>query len=242
MIPSPTDAGVFTALGTFLVSILPAGAPVIKGQVNRVPEPRQGDYVVMWELRRERIELNVDSYADVVFIGSITGAFMTVASVQAGVIELGATVFGVGVTPAKILTQVSGPSGGAGTYTIDQSQSATARTLSSGAMDVVQNTKVVIQCDVHGPNSADNAQIISTLLRDGYGVQSFADQSPNYGVTPLFTEDPRQMPFVNAEQAYEDRYVVEIALQVNPIISVPQQFADAATVEVISVDATFPPT
>lgn len=241
MTPSPSDTGVFTALGTFLVSILPAGVPVIKGQVNRTPEPRQGDHVVMWELRRERIELNVDSYADVVFTGSIAAALMTVTSVEVGAIEIGATISGIAVTPATILTQASGPSGGTGTYTISQPQTVTSRTISAGAMDVVQNTKIVIQADVHGPNSADNAQVISTLLRDSYGIQSFADQSPNYGVTPLFTEDPRQMPFVNGEQQYEDRYVVEIALQVNPVISVPQQFADAATVEAISVEATFPP-
>lgn len=241
MIPTPTDVGVFTALRTFLVSILPAGVPILRGQVNRTPEPQAVDFVVLWELRRERIELNVDSYADVIFTGSISITELTISDILEGTVLVGATVLGSGVSTTTILEQTSGPPGGVGVYVVDRSQSISSRLMSAGTKTVVQNTKVVIQCDVHGPGGADNAHTIATLLRDDYGVQSFADQDPSYGVVPLFTEDPRQMPFINAEQQYEDRYVVEIALQSNQVISVPQQFADVSTIEVISVDAAFPP-
>lgn len=108
---------------------------------------------------------------------------------------------------------------------------------SADLLSVEHSIDFVVQLDVHGPDSGDNAQIISTLLRDEYGVTAFEGT----GVTPLYTEDPRQLPFQNAEQQYEDRWVVEASLQVNEVVTVPQQYADALDVVLISVDATYPP-
>ena len=39
---SITEADVFTVLGNFLTQILPAGTAIVRGQVNRVPEPQIG--------------------------------------------------------------------------------------------------------------------------------------------------------------------------------------------------------
>ena len=46
---------------------------------------------------------------------------------------------------------------------------------------------------------------------------------------------------INDQQQYEWRWVVEAMLQANQVVSVPQQFADQVTVEIISVDASYPP-
>lgn len=237
---SPTQAATLKALGTFLAGILPDGTPIFVGQTNRVPEPKATDFVVMTPTRRGRLETNVDAPADVSFTGSIAGTVLTVTDVALGAIVPGSTLFGSGVAaPTTIIQQLSGTTGGVGTYKVSPSQALSGRALAAGATNVTQATEVVVQLDVHGPNGADNAQRISTLLRDDYAVMQFA----TYGVdvTPLYAEDPKQLPFLNAEQQYEDRWVVEALLQTNPVVGVPQQFADSTEVDVVSVDAAYPP-
>lgn len=103
----------------------------------------------------------------------------------------------------------------------------------------LQPTQVTVQLDVHGPAGADNAQIISTLFRSGYAVDQFA--SSGFDVTPLYTADPRQMPFINGENQFEDRWVVDAVMQANPVVTTAQQFADVLDIGIISVDATYPP-
>lgn len=240
MQPSPNEFDLFTALTSFLLAVLPSGTKVIKGQVNRVPEPHDENFVVMWELRRQRLETNVETYADVKFTAAIAGTTMTVSAVEFGAIEPGLAIFGTGIAAGTtVVAQLTGPSGGAGTYTVSPSQTLSSRILSTGSKLVMQATQFAVQMDVHGPASADNAQVISTLMRDAYAVEQFAGQPSE--VVPLYADDPKQGPFVNAEQQYENRWIVEAMLQVNPVVSVPQQFADSVTVEVISVEAAYPP-
>lgn len=238
MTPSITEAAINNALGSFLLAVL--GLPstnVIVGQVNRVASP-EGDYVVMWPLRRPRLSTNVDSSADAKFTGSIAGAVMTISAVLAGAMNVGAVVFGVGVAAnTTVVNQISGTPGGDGNYTIAPSQTVTSTTLSAGATVIEQSTEVVYQIDVHGPASADNVQTISTAFRDQYGVSLFAGT----GVTPLYCEDPRQMPFQTAAVQYEGRWSVDLHLQVNPVISVPVQFADLAVITVVDVNVAYPP-
>jgi hypothetical protein len=95
---------------------------------------------------------------------------------------------------------------------------------------ILEPTKVTVQLDVHGPASADNAQVISTLFRDEYAVTAFA--ATGFDVTPLYADDPKQVPFVNGEQQVEERWIVEAVMQCNPSITVPQDFA--ASVPTIS--------
>lgn len=93
--------------------------------------------------------------------------------------------------------------------------------------DYTQATQVDYQVDVHGPASADNAQVIATLFRSPYAVTALG---PN--VAPLWCEDPAQMPFVNAEQQVETRFVLTLHMQANPTVSTPAQFADRLAVTI----------
>jgi len=82
--------------------------------------------------------------------------------------------------------------------------------------DITQSMQVDVQLDFHAPDTdtpADLATVTSTLLRSWVSVKSFA--ASGYDITPLYASDPRQMPFVNAEQQYETRWVVDASLQVN---------------------------
>ena len=239
---TPTEANVFTALGGFLVAVLPAGTPVIQGQVNRVAEPASPDFVIMWPLSRPRISTNVDSYVDAVFTGSIAGTLMTITAVNpafTGQIGIGSRVFGVGVAANTVVSALGSGHGGLGTYTVAPSQSVGSETLATGTEAMLQATEIVVQVDVHGPNGAGNAQTISTTFRDDFAVQQF--KAAGFDVTPLYSDDPRQLPFLNAENAWEDRWTVDVHMQANISLSVPMQFAGTVdTSGIINVEATYP--
>lgn len=236
---APTQSNIQVVLRSFLLSILPADIEVIEGQDNRVPEPKAADFVVMTPIRRERLETNIDTFSDARFIGSIAGDTMTVDEVDYGAIVLGRYVFGTGVADGTRVIDLGNGTGGPGTYKVAPAQTVSQRVLADGIQAILQPTKVVMQIDIHGSNSADTAQIISTLLRDDYAVRAFAAIDP--AVIPLYADDPRQMPFINAENQYEDRWIVEACLQANATIDMPQQFADTAVVGLINVDASYPP-
>ncbi len=88
--------------------------------------------------------------------------------------------------------------------------------------------------------SSSNATIVSTLMRDGYAVDQFA--ASGFPGTPLHADDPRQVPFLNAEQQWETRWVVEARLQADETVTgIPQQFAGVLNVTLIDVDAAYPP-
>lgn len=98
-------------------------------------------------------------------------------------------------------------------------------------------TRVTIQLDVHGPNSADNAALITTLWFSDVTCQAMAAS----GIAPLFAETPRQLAFLNAERQYEDRWSLDLTLQANIAITTAQQFAGVVTPNIIEVDTTYRP-
>jgi hypothetical protein len=169
---SPTQTAVFTALVAVLntFGLAPANSAqsvvVIRGQVNRVPEPPGADYVVLWPLTRQRLATNIDQY---------------------------------------------------GTATISRTE----------------KLEVGIQADVHGPASADNATLISTLFRSQFAVDAFTAQG--LPVAPLYADDPRQTAFENGEMQVEERWSVDLTMQVDVTVTSPQDFATTLTATAIDV-------
>ena len=236
---NPNQSDIQIALRSFLTTILPANVTVLAGQANRVAEPAGADFVVFWPIRRNRIETNIDLQADVQFTGNISGTTLAVSAVAFGTLQLGATIFGSGVTPnTTVVSFISGVNGGVGFYTVSNSQIVTSETMAGGVTTYMQPTEVTFQLDVHGPGSSDNAQIISTLFRDDYAVQQFL--SSGFDVTPLFADDPTQVPFINAEDQFETRWIVEAHLQANQIVTLPQQYASQVNLGVVSVTVAYP--
>ena len=239
---SPTQDDIFTVLGDFLTQIL--GITVVQGQINRVAEPPGGDFAVMWPLRFPRLATNIDTYVDAVFTGSISGTILTITAVDpnplfSGQIAVGSTIFGVGLANNTTVTALGTGHGGIGTYTVSPSQNISSETLAAGTASLLQKAECVVQVDLHGPNASNNAQIVSTVFRDDVSVEFFAADNAN--IAPLYADDPRQMPFLNAEQQFEDRFIVEAHMQVNQTVVVPEEFAGVVDVGIVSVDATYPP-
>lgn len=236
MQPSIVEAQVFTALGNLLLAILPAGVTVAQGQVNRVSSPL-GDFIEMWPLTRPRLATNLEIPVDTQFTASITNAVMTVTAIQAGSIDPTNSIFGVGLASGTVVeAQQNGTPGGVGVYLVTPNQNVSSQSMSAGVMDITTSTEFIIQCDVHGPNSGDNAQVISNIIRSSYAV----DQMDGTGVTPLYSDDPRQAPFDTGAKQYEERWTVDVHLQIKPTVSVPQEFSDSFTLTVVDVDVAFP--
>lgn len=237
---TPTQSNVLEALGQFIAAVVP-GLQVIVGQQNRTAEPHQDDFVVMTPIRNQRLATNIDGGDDCKFIGSIAGNILTVEDLEVGAISPGVTVFGPTVQPSTtVLAAGDLPS----TFTVSISQTVPSGTLSAGQKTVMQETECVVQLDFHSADttSADAANTVSTALRDEFGTSFFAGlASPLNGVSPLYADDPRQMPFMDAEQQYEWRWVLEAHLQYDPSVAVPQQYGDGAQVQLVDVDASFPP-
>ena len=175
----PTEDDIFKAVGNFLQDILPEQTPavgptpavlfvVIVGQENRVPEPKEDNYIVMWPLRMPRLATNF--------------------------------VSDDGVTQQR---------------------------------STRQNMQVALQLDVHGAQAFNNSNRISTLFRDGFATEFFEDY-PN--ISPLYAGDPRNAPFISGERQYEDRYIVEVELQVNFTMTATAQSARTLTADIIDVE------
>lgn len=253
MLPVPTQSNILAALRSFLVQVLPTTGPdgkpldIILAQTNRIPEPSGDSFVTLTPLRFERIETNVDSYEDASFTGSIAGTTLAITAIDPrfpdGAIEIGTTIFGVGIAAGTVVSEILTGTGQIGTYKIAPAQTLSSRTLSAGVTRVQQASKATIQLDFHSADSssADLAQTVTTLMRDEYATNQFANQSPSYDVTPLYASDARQMPFTNDQNQVENRWVVEAVLQANAVVKVPQQFSDAVAVDVISVEEAYAP-
>jgi len=218
------------ALRLFILQVLPDRVDVIRGQINRVPEPLRDDFIVLTPLFRERLSTNYDTYIDTVFTGSIAGNTLTVSAINYGNLDIGSVILGVNVLSNTVITTVLPGY----KYTISKSQNLSSGKLAAGKAELLQPIKATVQIDVHGPNSADYAHVITTTFRDDYGVQIF--NTFGYGITPLYTGTPKQIPFINGELQVEERWSIDAVLQANQTITLSQAFADALSIHLINLE------
>lgn len=226
-----TESQALAALRGLILSAVPV--EVIRAQANRVPEPATPDFVLMTIITRTRLELNVDTTQDVILTGTIVGEALTYAAAR-GDLRAGTILYGTGVLSGTVVAAVSSST----TATVAPAQAA-AGTFYAGYKVATAPTQLDVQLDVHGPASGDNAQVLSTLLRDEYATAWF--DASGLDLQALYANDPRQVPFVNAESQWEERWIVTASLQANLTVQVPQEFADTLHADLISVEATYLP-
>jgi hypothetical protein len=101
-----------------------------------------------------------------------------------------------------------------------------------------------VQIDCYGTTACDWANMLSATLRDEYGCTQIgtlaAAQTPPFELEPLYADDARMIPLVAGEEQYEERWSVDAHFQVNPLTTIPQQYADTAKVGLINVDEAYP--
>ena len=244
----PTQSQIQQAIINYIAALcsLQAGVTVISGQGNRVSEPTAPIFVVVTPIRFTRLATNLDNYQNAEYTATINGTTMNVSAVKFGALQGGDPVFGIGLAgpyAPTILQQTIGPPGGPGLYTIDLPQNiSTPQMFASGSQTFIQSSEVVVQCDFHSADltAGDLAQVISTTFRDEFATDYFAKlQYPLSLITPLYADDPRQVPFVNAEEQYEWRWVLEVRMEVDQEVFIPFQYADRIVADATSVQADF---
>ncbi len=100
---------------------------------------------------------------------------------------------------------------------------------------VEQGIELTVQIDCYGPHSGTWASTVSTLFEDAYGFNALG---PN--CEPLYANQARMMPLVDAEQQYEERWSLDCRLQWNPVATIQQQYADALDLTLKDVTVLFP--
>jgi hypothetical protein len=98
-----------------------------------------------------------------------------------------------------------------------------------------EGVELRVQIDCYGPSSCDWANMLSATLRDEYGVDAL---SPT--LVPLYADDARMIPLVDAELQYEERWMVEANFQINPVTTIPQQYTDALDLTLVDVNVDYP--
>ncbi len=239
--PSLTQSAAQAAVRAFLLSILPTGVDVIEAQDNRVPEPEASDFVVMSVLGRSRLGTGYNAWADVAFHGSTSGNVLTVSSMVTGTILLGSTLFTTTTAWAPaIVKQLTGTTGGAGTYQLSSTGAVAASLMACGNIIITQPTQIDLQLDVHAEDApgqslsavsraADMTQTIMTAFNTSYSGDAMT------AVTPLYAGDPKQLGFTNSEQQVENRWTIDVSVQANIAIDQPMQFFTAVLVTIVVV-------
>ena len=141
-----------------------------------------GTYTVNQSQTAASSQMN-SATAGAVVTGSISGTTLTVTAVTSGTLYVGQTIQGSTVTAETIITALGTGSGGAGTYTVNNSQTVTSRTLyglnwsvlpstdgaftSGSAVDIVDNYFVYNRPDTQQFGASAALSPISAALSFG---------------------------------------------------------------------------
>ena len=244
MLPSPNQYVIQEDLTSFLTTILPT-FEAIEGLDNNVSEPMQGDFIVMTPTMRERLGTNVEMWADCAFEATISGNTLTVSQMLLGAIDLSNSnqppIWGVGVTDATpIIAQVSGTPGGAGVYTLGgAAQTVSTPTLmAAGEIILAAPFAITIQLDFHTSNVTDAADAAATF-KNLFGTLQSTDafRSYGHGVGLLYCDGPHLAPFQNAEQQWEQRWVINATFEAYQQVVWAQQFMTQVTIKLVQAGA-----
>lgn len=86
---------------------------------------------------------------------------------------------------------------------------------------VTNVSNIIIQVDFYGENGGDYCNAFMMAFRSGYSYDSFPD-----GIKPLYLEDAIQGSFITDSKQYSRRWIIRCHLAYNPIITLPQLYAD----------------
>lgn len=94
--------------------------------------------------------------------------------------------------------------------------------------DLQGSKRIDVQVDFYGTDSGDQCAAVATAFRSAWGY----DQFP-VNIKPLYTSDGIQSPLITGEQQYSQRWTLTASLQYNPLVTVPQEFADVVVPNII---------
>jgi hypothetical protein len=89
--------------------------------------------------------------------------------------------------------------------------------------------RIGVQADFYGLLAGQFCSASKQALRSNYAFANMPE-----AIKVLYTDDGRQAPLVTGEEQYEARWILTIATQYNPTVTVPQQTATAVSVNTIA--------
>jgi hypothetical protein len=92
-------------------------------------------------------------------------------------------------------------------------------------LNISGSVRIDVQIDFYNPKAGDYCRAVQSAFRTGWGFDQFPDN-----IKPLYTSDGVQSPMITGEQQYNGRWTLTASLQYNPVVTVPQQSANVATV------------
>jgi len=92
--------------------------------------------------------------------------------------------------------------------------------------------RIDVQCDFYGTSSGEYCKAVKSTFKSMWGASQFPAN-----IQPLYSSDGVQAPLITGEAQYEARWTLTVSLQYNPVVTVPQEFADdLAALPVIAAD------
>ena len=101
---------------------------------------------------------------------------------------------------------------------------------------ILTPTNYAMQLDFYGPDSQVWAFETQSLFRDEYATDLFPAN-----IQPLYADNPVQIPLIDGEEQYEQRWKITASLQYNPILTTSQQSMLDVVVDLAPIDQTFKP-
>lgn len=93
----------------------------------------------------------------------------------------------------------------------------------------IQNSvEVRMQVDFYGVQAEARSRTVSNLWRSSFGCDGLKV------CQPLYLQSLNRSVYVNDSNQYEDRWIMDVALQYNPQVTVAQDFTDTAPVITIN--------
>lgn len=151
------------------------------------------------------------------------GAFLAPFVPGAQIVRAQANRVAMPSNPCVILTELA---------QVDLSVPDTTYLPGTNAADIRGPSRIDVQIDFYGAQAGEFCKTVKTAFRSHWGFTHFPAN-----VKPLYTSDGAQSPLITGEQQYESRWTLTASMQYNPVVTVPQDFADSLTgVTVIQAD------
>lgn len=99
----------------------------------------------------------------------------------------------------------------------------------NGKAAVQNSVKVRLQLSFYGKQAEKRSRMVDTLWRTLYGADNLRL------CKPLYVQSRERHPYINESNQYEERYILDVALQYNPQVTYAQDFTESAEVELTPV-------
>lgn len=114
-------------------------------------------------------------------------------------------------------------------------QPPTAPIPAIGTATIHGPARIDVQVDFYGLAAGEYCKSAQMAFRSFWGAAQFPAN-----IKPLYTSDGVQSPLITGEEQYEARWTLTASMQYNPVVTVPQEFADELGVhETIAADVNY---